>query len=109
MTETGAWSAATYAAISSPVIAGYTADQPLVSAADAVAGKNVTTTVTYAANTDTTATVTYVDEADGQTVKTETVVGTTDAVKTYDIVAPAGYHVVAVQQPQADTMGAARG
>ncbi|WP_156403257.1 mucin-binding protein, partial [Paucilactobacillus suebicus] len=77
-----------YAAVESPVIAGYTADKLSVAQlsegnvpTSELADTNVNDTVTYTAD-EQTVTISYVDTQTGKTVKTATVTGKTDSALT---------------------------
>ncbi|EQM55499.1 hypothetical protein N692_00100 [Lactiplantibacillus plantarum EGD-AQ4] len=81
-----------FAAVASPTIPGYTADQEVVVASKPTGDTADTTiNVRYTANHDTTATVSYVDEETGQTVKSDQPSGTTDTTVDYQIDVPNGY------------------
>ncbi|WP_260209132.1 mucin-binding protein [Lactiplantibacillus pentosus] len=81
-----------FAAVTSPTIAGYTADKRTVSAGSPTSDTpDESLSVRYTANHDTTATVSYVDEQTGEVVKSDQPVGTTDTTVNYQVDVPAGY------------------
>ncbi|WP_407884924.1 mucin-binding protein, partial [Furfurilactobacillus curtus] len=92
-------------AVTSLNVAGYTADQPVVSATNfpvtTTKPTDSTVTVTYTAN-PATITVTYVDDDTNQTVGTaETLTGVTDGTGSYTVKLPANYQLA---KDQAETI-----
>ena len=84
----GSWSpvTGTFAAVTSPMITGYTADKPIVAAVDGITGdsEDITETVVYKANQER-AQVRYIDDTTGVTLETKELTGdynTTDSYRT---------------------------
>ncbi|MCT3309958.1 mucin-binding protein [Lactiplantibacillus pentosus] len=81
-----------FAAVTSPTIAGYTADKRTVSAGSPTGDTpDESLSVRYTANHDTTATISYIDEQTSEVVKSDQPVGTTDTTVNYQVDVPAGY------------------
>ncbi|WP_368399768.1 mucin-binding protein [Streptococcus anginosus] len=104
----GSWSpvTGTFAAVTSPMITGYTADKPIVAAVDGITGdsEDIVETVVYKANQER-AQVRYIDDTTGATLETKELTGdynTTDSYRTADTIShytSQGYELVSDNYP----------
>ncbi len=104
----GSWSpvTGTFAAVTSPMITGYTADKPIVTAVDGITGdsEDIVETVVYKANQER-AQVRYIDDTTGATLETKELTGdynTTDSYRTADTIShytSQGYELVSDNYP----------
>ena len=91
--ETGNWTSGEWAEYDAPVVAGYTAGQPTVSAKTVTGDtQNETIDITYVAN-DQNVTINYVD-ANGKNVGTQVVSGKIAQTANINYQAPANWHIV---------------
>ena len=104
----GSWSpvTGTFAAVTSPMITGYTADKPIVAAVDGITGdsEDIVETVVYKANQERVQ-VRYIDDTTGATLETKELTGdynTTDSYRTADTIShytSQGYELVSDNYP----------
>ncbi|MBX9075174.1 YSIRK-type signal peptide-containing protein [Streptococcus anginosus] len=104
----GSWSpvTGTFAAVTSPMITGYTADKPIVAAVDGITGdsEDIVETVVYKANQER-AQVRYIDDTTGATLEMKELTGdynTTDSYRTADTIShytSQGYELVSDNYP----------